>query len=178
MKPVEIYIGTTLRGSARGVGKGMYIMRARLAGDRVYEKMAAVEIDGGTESRLVLYCLRDSLARFRYACGVSVYTECTYVAAAVNNRWAEGWKGNGWTTGRGARVKDAGLWRDILWHLEDTGHTLRAVAGRHEFSGWMRTSLPRLYAPRDIFGEVDGEALNPVGYRSGGRPMASWHGED
>ena len=47
MKPVEIYIGTTLRGSARGVGKGMYIMRARLAGDRVYEKMAAVEIDGG-----------------------------------------------------------------------------------------------------------------------------------
>lgn len=156
----------------------MYIMRARLAGDRVYEKMAAVEIDGGTESRLVLYCLRDSLARFRYACEVEVHTECTYVAAAVNSRWAEGWKGNGWTTGRGARVKDAGLWRDILWHLEDTGHTLRAVAGRHEFSGWMRTSLPRLYAPRDIFGEVDGEALNPVGYRSGGRPMASWHGED
>ena len=115
-------------------------MRARLAGDRVYEKMAAVEIDGGTESRLVLYCLRDSLARFRYACEVEVHTECTYVAAAVNSRWAEGWKGNGWTTGRGARVKDAGLWRDILWHLEDTGHTLRAVAGRHEFSGWMRTS--------------------------------------
>ena len=178
MKPVEIYIGTTLRGSARGVGKGMYIMRARLAGDRVYEKMAAVEIDGGTESRLVLYCLRDSLARFRYACEVEVHTECTYVAAAVNSRWAEGWKGNGWTTGRGARVKDAGLWRDILWHLEDTGHTLRAVAGRHEFSGWMRANLPRLYAPRDIFGEVSGEALNPVGYRTGGHPMMSWHGED
>lgn len=177
MKEVEIYIGTTLRGSGKGIGKGMYIMRARLAEGRVHERMAAVEIDGGTESRLVLYCLRDSLARFRYACGVSVYTECTYVAA-VNNRWAEGWKGTGWTTGRGARVKDAGLWRDILWHLEDTGHTLRAVAGRHEFSGWMRANLPRLYAPRDIFGEVGDGALNPVGYRSGGHPMASWHGED
>lgn len=178
MKPVEIYIGTTLRGSARGIGKGMYIMRARLAGDRAYEKMSAVEIDGGTESRLVLYCLRDSLARFRYACEVSVYTECTYVAAAVNSRWAEGWKGNGWTTGRGSRVKDAGLWRDILWQLEDTGHTLRAVAGKHEFSGWMRANLPRLYAPRDIFGEVGDGALNPVDDRIGGRPMASWHGED
>lgn len=178
MKSVEIYIGTTLRGSAKGVGKGMYIMRARLADGRAHERMAAVEIDGGTESRLALYCLRDSLARFRYACEVEVHTECTYMASAINSRWAEAWKGNGWTTGRGGRVKDAGLWRDILWQLEETGHILRAVAGKHEFSSWMRTNLPRLYAPRDIFGEVAMEALNPVAYRSGGRPMASWHGED
>lgn len=178
MKGVDIYIGTTLRGSAKGTGKGMYIMRAGLADGRVHERMAAVEIDGATESRLALYCLRDSLARFRYACEVAAYTECTYMAAAINSHWPEGWREAGWMTGRGAKVKDAGLWRDVLWQLEDTGHTLRAVAGRHEFSSWMRANLPRLYAPRDIFGEVSGEALNPVGYRTGGRPMASWHGED
>ena len=146
MKSVEIYIGTTLRGSAKGIGKGIYIMRAHLAEDRVHEKMAAVEIDGATESRLSLYCLRDSLARFLYACEVTVYTECTYVAAAINSRWPESWREKDWMTGRGARVKDAGLWRDILWHLEDTGHTIHAVPGKHEFGDWMRVNL-RVYAP-------------------------------
>ena len=173
MKLVEIYIGTTLRGSARGTGKGIYIMRTHLAGDRVHEKMAAVEIGGATESRLSLYCLRDSLSRFRYACEVVVYTECTYIAAAINSRWPEAWREKGWMTGRGAKVKDAGLWRDILWHLEDTGHELRAEPGKHEFSNWMRVNLPRLYAPRDIFGEVASEALDPVNDRTG---TWAWHG--
>ena len=174
---VEIYIGSALRGSAKGIGKGMYIMRARLADSRMHERMAAVEMDGATESRLALYCLRDSLARFQYACDVRVHTECTYVAAAINSRWPEAWRENGWTTGRRSKVKDSGLWRDILWHLEDTGHTLQAVAGKHEFSFWMRANLPRLYAPRDIFGEVAGEALNPVGDRIGGHPEMCRHGE-
>lgn len=74
MKTVDIYIGTTLRGSAKGIGRGIYIMQSRMPDGRVYEKKAAVEIDGGTESRLVLYCLRDSLARFQFACKVTVYT--------------------------------------------------------------------------------------------------------
>lgn len=134
-------------------------MQTPLAGGGVHEKKAAVEIDGATESRLVLYCLRDSLARFRYACEVRVYTECTYIAAAVNNRWPETWREKDWTNGRGARVKDSGLWRDILWHLEDTGHEIRAESGKHGFSDWMRVNLLRLYAPRDVFGEVNEESL-------------------
>ena len=52
---------------------------------------------------------------------------------------------------------------------------LRAVSGKHEFSSWMRLNLPRLYAPRDVFGEVDEKALNfvngwtgsPAGYGRG-----------
>lgn len=170
MRAAEIYIGTTLRGSAKGTGKGIYIMQTRMPDGRVHEKKAAVELDGATESRLVLYCLRDSLARFRYACGVTVYTECTYAAAAINSRWAEAWREKDWTNSRGKKVKDPGLWRDILWHLEDTGHVLRAVAGRHEYSSWMRLNLPRLYAPRDVFGEVGEGALNPVNDRLCGQP--------
>lgn len=164
MKAVEIYIGTTLRGPAKGVGKGMYIMQSRMADGRIHEKKAAVEIDGGTESRLVLYCLRDSLARFEYACKVTVYTECTYIAAAINSRWPESWREKDWTNGKKAKVKDSGLWRDILWHLEDTGHEISAVAGKHEFSSWMRVNLPKVYASRDVFGEMDENALNPGNY--------------
>lgn len=160
MRKVDIYIGTTLRGSAKGVGKGMYIMQTPLGGGGVHERKAAVEIDGGTESRLVLYCLRDCLGSLRYACDVTVHTESTYVAAAINNGWPERWREQGWTNGKGKRVKDPGLWRDILWDMEDTGCRVAAEAGRHEFSGWMRTNLVRLYAPRDVFGEVDGEALD------------------
>lgn len=175
MRAAEIYIGTTLRGSAKGTGKGMYIMQSRTADGKIYEKKAAVELGGATESRLALYCLRDSLSRFRYACEVTVHTECTWVASALGSRWAEAWRERDWTNGKGKRVKDPGLWRDILWHLEDTGHVLRAVSGKHEFSSWMRLNLPRLYAPRDVFGEVDEKALNfvngwtgsPAGYGRG-----------
>ena len=46
MRTVEIYVGTTLRGSGKGVGKGMYIMQSRMPDGRVHEKKAAVEIDG------------------------------------------------------------------------------------------------------------------------------------
>lgn len=162
MRKVDIYIGTTLHGPAKGTGKGMYIMQSRMQDGQVYEKKAAVEIGDSTEGKLVLYCLRDSLARFHYACDVAVYTECAYVASAIKCRWPETWRENGWMNGKGKKVKDPWLWMDILGQLEDAGHVLVAVSGKHEYSSWMRLNLPKLYAPRDVFGEVDEDALNLV----------------
>lgn len=135
-------------------------MQTPLDGGRVHERKAAVELDGATESRLVLYCLRDSLGSIRYACDVTVHTESTYVAAAINNGWPERWREQEWMNGKKEKVKDPGLWRDILWHMEDTGCRVAAEAGRHEFSGWFRVNIPKLYAPKDVFGEVGEEALN------------------
>lgn len=135
-------------------------MQTPLTGGRIHEKKAAVEIDKATESHLTLYCLCDSLSRIQYACKVVVYTECTYIAAAINNRWPETWREKDWTNGRKVKVKDSGLWKEILWQLEDTGHDFSAVAGKHVFTNWMRVNLPKLYVPRDMFGEVDEESLN------------------
>lgn len=139
-------------------------MQTQLAG-RIYEKKAAAETEG-TESRLVLYALRDALRRFNIACDIVVHTECGYAAAAINNGWPAIWRENGWQTARGTKTKDSGLWRDILWEWEDAGHRITAMPGQHTFSLWMRANLPRMRAGKGVFSEIeerDEMTAEPVG---------------
>ena len=166
MRLVEIFIGTDLRGPAQGEGKAIYIMRTLRQDGRNHESRPAIRAeDPATESRLVLLALRDALMRIKYACEVVVYTECTYAAAAINNMWPAGWKENNWVNARGQQVKDWHLWERILWELEDAGHILRAVPGKHEFSVWMRCNIPRLAADKESFTEVEPKELNLVSDR-------------
>lgn len=147
-------------------------MQARLAGQtQVYEKKAAAETEG-TESRLVLYALRDALRRFNVACDITVHTECLYAAAAINNGWPALWRENGWQTARGTKAKDAGLWRDILWEWEDAGHRIGAMPGQHTFSLWMRANLPRMRVRKDVFSEIEESAEMTA------EPVADWTWQD
>lgn len=164
MQLVELYIGTSLRGPERGTGKTLYMLRSKLKNGEDYEKKAIAERDDATESRLVLHALKDALQRINFACEVVVFTECTYVAAAINNKWPCAWKGNNWQNGRKQQVKDAELWRDIMEILDDTGHELSTRAGKHEFSLWMQSNIPRIHANKDTFSEVKEETLNLVSY--------------
>jgi len=95
--------------------------------------------------------MRDALQRLNYACSVVVHTECNYIAAAVNNRWPEAWRMNGWKNGKGKEVKDADLWEMIFEEMEEGGHELLAIPGKHEFSHWMAWNLPLVRAWQDVF---------------------------
>ena len=165
MKTVEIYIGTDLRGPARGTGKVIYIMRTLLQSDQYYESQPAVRSEeDATESHMVLLALRDAIKRINYACEVVIYMECTYVAAAVNNMWPVAWRDNNWQTARGA-AKDVDLWQDILYELEVAGHILKAVSGKHEFCDWMRSNMPRLAANTNAFTAVEQKVVSLVNDR-------------
>ena len=55
LKVVDIFIGTTLRGSAKGSGRAMYIMRTKRKNGSDYEAAPQiVEYDNTTESESVL----------------------------------------------------------------------------------------------------------------------------
>lgn len=117
-----------------------------------YESRPEVaEYDDATEAKLVLFALRDALGRMNYACEIVIYTECIYVAEAVENRWPDAWKVMGWKNSRERDVADAALWRDIYTELTDTGHLLRAKLGKHEYSGWMQWKMPLAKAYKDTF---------------------------
>lgn len=155
---VEVFVGTSIRGPAKGTGRVMYIMRSRLASGTEYEGAPEVaEYDEVTESHLVLCGIKDALQRLNYACRVKVYTECMYVAAVFNQRWLEKWSGNGWKSEKDKDVKDAELWREILEELEEGGHELEVVAGAHEWCQWMRWNLPLVKAYKDIFLKIPKE---------------------
>lgn len=86
------------------------------------------------------------------------------MAAAINNKWPNAWQENSWQTGQKKQVKDMELWRDILEELEETGHVLSAERGKHEYSAWMVSNMPRISATKDTFKEVDEVTLNLVSH--------------
>ena len=132
LKVVDIFIGTTLRGSAKGSGRVMYIMRTTRKNGSDYEAAPQIaEYDDTTESESVLRAIRDALQRLHYACTVVIHTECSNVAAAITQHWPEKWQ-----------------------QVEDGGHILLAESEKHEYAEWMRFNLPLKRALKDIFTEV------------------------
>ena len=132
----------------------MYIMRTKKKNGSDFEKKSIAEFEEATESRLVLYSIRDSIQRMNYACEVRIWTECTYVAAAINNHWVETWNNSNWKNSRGEEVKDSNLWSQILQELEENGHQVTAEVGKHELSGWMDWMIPITPALRGAFKDL------------------------
>lgn len=155
LKVVDIFIGTTLRGSAKGSGRVMYIMRTTRKNGSDYEAAPQIaEYDDTTESESVLRAIRDALQRLHYACTVVIHTECSNVAAAITQHWPEKWQQDGWKSAKGNPVKNAVLWEMLLQEVEDGGHILLAESEKHEYAEWMRFNLPLKRALKDIFTEV------------------------
>lgn len=158
MQKVDIFVGTSLRGPARGTGKVVYILKTTLKNGKEHESAPeAAEYGNATESSLVLHALRDAMCRLNYACEVVLHTECNYVSFAIGQHWPEGWQENAWRNSRGEEVKEAPLWRDILQELEETGHSLAVEPGKHEFTDWMQFTLKRINANKDAFSKMTDE---------------------
>lgn len=155
MRQVDIFITASIRGPARGTGRVMYIMRTKRNSGADYEsKFSVVESDNATEGRLVLLAIRDSLQRLQYACSVTIHTESTYIANAINNRWMEAWERSSWKNAKGKEVRDSVLWSQIFQMLEETGNELSAECGSHEFAHLMRWMMPLVKTYKDIFSDV------------------------
>lgn len=45
--------------------------------------------------------------------GIEIYSDSAYVVNAVNNKWIDSWKKNGWKTTSKDDVKNAELWREL-----------------------------------------------------------------
>jgi len=135
-------------------------MRTKRKNGADYESRPSVaEFDNVTEGRLVLLALRDAVQRLNYACSVTLYTESTYIASALENHWLEKWERSGWKSARGKEIRDSILWSRIYQLLDETGHELSAIPGSHEYAHWMRWQMQIAGAYKDIFSEVKEKRL-------------------
>lgn len=161
MQTVDIYIGTSLRGRAKGVGRVIYIMWTKLQSGKEKESRAEVaEYDNVTESSLVLYAVRAAMFRMNFACRIVIHTECEYVAAAINQNWPEIWRQNNWKNSKGKEVKDSMLWGMILQEIEESGHELEANRGKHTWSEWMRWTIPLTHPLKENFTKIEKDLQN------------------
>ena len=103
----------------------------------------------------MLYAIRDAINRLNFACAVTVYTECEYIGSVISQGWLDRRQRNGWQNSRGREVADAVLWSMLLQDLEETGHVLAAVAGKHEYSEWMRWELVAARPNEDTFSPLE-----------------------
>ncbi|MCM1026501.1 MAG: hypothetical protein NC432_08680 [Roseburia sp.] len=132
-----------------------YVMKCRRADGREHESRAEVaEYDEATESRLVLYGIREALQRLRYSCEVVVHTECAYVAGAIAQGWPEAWERGHWKNRKGEAVKDSVLWSQILQEVTEQGHQLKAEAGKHEYANWLRYKMHLAPGHKEVFWQI------------------------
>lgn len=136
-------------------------MTAKLKSGMEYESAPEVaEYDNAAESSLVLHAVKEAVGRMNYACRVVVHTECSYVAAAIENHWPETWRENAWKNSKGKDIKDAVLWDMILQEMEVSGHEMESVQGKHGWSEWMRWKLPLTKPLKDMFQKIKKDLQN------------------
>jgi len=130
-------------------------MKTELTNGKEHEsKPAIMELMEGTQHRLVLYAIRDALQRLNFACKVVIHTESAYVASVFDQGWLAKWSDHGWRTSKGEEVKDSVLWSQILQEIEENGHDVTAVSGKHEFSEWMHWKIELAHGLTNGFSEL------------------------
>ena len=78
------------------------------------------ELAGGfnrtTNNRMEILAAIEGLAALKESCSVDLYTDSQYVRNAVEKRWLDGWKKNGWKNAAKKPVKNRDLWErlDVL----------------------------------------------------------------
>lgn len=162
MLTIEMYVSTTLHGSAKGIGKVMYTLRMAKGEKQYYEKPPEIGQADGTANRLVLWSICRALERMPGERMILIYTENTYVASVINQGWLETWERNGWKNSRGNEIKDADLWKTILEKSREIGHNIAAVAGKHEYSEAFAYNMSKMDAKPNIFARVEFEEVTPV----------------
>lgn len=156
LKKVDVFIGTSIRGPGKGVGRCAYAMKYLKKDGKFHEhKPEVAQYEQATESRLVLYAIREALSHMNFACEIIIHTECSYVAAAINQHWPEKWQKDGWKNKRGKDAADCILWSEIMQELEETGHLIQAEEGKHEYSHWMKWKFPLVEAWNEAFVEME-----------------------
>ena len=65
LETIEMYVSTTLHGSAKRTGKVMYTLRMKMGEKQYYEKPAEIGKADGTANRLVLWSICRALERMR-----------------------------------------------------------------------------------------------------------------
>ena len=123
LKSVDIYTDGACSGNPGPGGWGAVL---RYNG---HEK----EISGGeentTNNRMELSAVIYGLKALKRSCNVTIYTDSQYVANAINNGWAEGWKRNGWRKADKKPALNPDLWEELLSELSKHEYEIIWVKG-------------------------------------------------
>lgn len=126
---VELYTDGACRGNP---GRGGY---AAILKSGKFMKELSQGYRLTTNNRMELRGVIAGLAALTKPCQVAVYSDSKYVVDASNKNWIEGWKKKGWKRGKGEKLANADLWKELddLRNRHDvTWHWVKGHAGHDE----------------------------------------------
>ena len=82
-----------------------------------------------TNNRMELFAVIQALRALKECCEVVVHTDSQYVADAFNQNWITTWQLNGWRTAGKSDVKNADLWKALLYEVNKHKTTFVKVKG-------------------------------------------------
>lgn len=140
MRTVDIYIDTSIKGPRRRDGACLYILAFRSGSGKTADMGRWIRRRETTENQLVLLGLEAALRHLKEPCRLVLHLECTYVASALQNRWFDTWRHNGWMNAKNEVVRDADIWQAIEYLLN--AHSFEvALKQPHTYRDWMRREL-------------------------------------
>lgn len=66
-----------------------------------------------------LTALIEALKRLREPCNLTIYTDSSYIAGAIEQRWPDKWEAADWRTAKGKDVANKELWQELIKLLKE-----------------------------------------------------------
>lgn len=136
---VNIYIASSLRGMRRQNGVvGVVIEAPTSKGPATFTQFGTVK--EVTPNQAVLLGIKFALSRIKPECEVTFWLNNTYVAAAIEKGWLEGWKQNGWRNSKGEEIANFPEWEAVSKLLGSRVPKLW-VEKDHEYRSWLENEV-------------------------------------
>lgn len=135
MKQVNIYIYMTQKGPKKHTGAYTYILEYPVSkGPVTLSKTGTYE--ESTMQQAELRIMIEALKRLSKTCELTIYTELTYAAPAIEKGWLVKWQQNNWLTAKGDPVANREEWEELAVLLNKHVYKF-VVKEEHTYRAWM-----------------------------------------
>lgn len=125
MKKVEIYTDGACTGNPGKGGFGAVLIYNGV------EKRISRGFRKTTNNRMELMAAIESLKLLKEECSVELYSDSKYLTDAINKKWIDSWKKNGWKKSDKKPVLNVDLWQELLSLTEKHSITFIWVKGHN-----------------------------------------------
>lgn len=100
------------------------------------------DVENVTANQAELIAIIKALSRMKEKCEITLYTDSSYVATAINSNWLTEWQQNGWLNAKKQPIANQEEWQEMAKLLN--GHVLSVVCGEaHEYGKWMKSQVEK-----------------------------------
>ena len=141
MKEVNIYVKSSIKSTRKRDGYIAYVLE--LITDKKPVTLSGFEkVEKMTSNQSELAAIIKALKRMKDKCVLTIYTDSTYIGAAIENKWIDEWQKKNWLNAKNEPIANAEIWQNLLKLLE--GHQYSIVLDfKHEYAAWMERELEK-----------------------------------